>query len=174
MDGKAPSNSTVYRGTICDQTVRTNSNHELQVVLTVTVDAAVHSDQSGNAVTDPVDPVDRYVYLTISSNEDRLRIAMQQLSRLGFNHDDLARLHPDHEEFQSLVGREVFVVPRTSGERTYWNLWWPRSKAVDVQRIRELQQPLQSKIAAIQNEYRSAPITQHHHQATGAVVDPEE
>lgn len=145
--------AAVYAGRVIDQTVVESADTGLRLVLTVMLSAALNDPEDRAAGTGPVDsPREVEVWLTLPlDNEQRLKIAVDHLNRLGFEHDDVSRLHPDHDQFVSLIGKDVHVSCRIVGDRTYWNLRWPREK-LTLDRLQAGAGSLTGQIAALRRK----------------------
>jgi hypothetical protein len=121
----------LFRGSICDQLLTKNMNHDVQVIITVQIDARVLDEQDLRALVE-IPRFEREVYLTILPGTEQGRIAERNLDRLGVDEADIKRLHPDHADGISLIDKQVFVRCRVKGESTYWNLAWPRLKPTAI------------------------------------------
>lgn len=114
----------VFHGMVCDQILSRNRNDELQLVLTVKIEARLRDERNPRGDTEKIAAFERDVFLTFS-DDPRLRgITESNLKRLGFEESDVLKLHPDHPDFLSLLGKEVHVRCRVKGESVYWNLAW--------------------------------------------------
>jgi hypothetical protein len=122
----------VYKGSITDQTVCTRERDgevEVQIPFTVRITARLKDENNPGDGSEECPQHERQVLITIVENDaDRLRMALRDLERLGFADDDISRLHPEHPQFVSLVGREVHVRLKVVDDREYWNFAWPREK----------------------------------------------
>jgi hypothetical protein len=135
QDGK------VYQAQIIDQVVtKTNSEvPQVALVLQVKIKAKLKNDKNPGDGTEACPQLEREVRITfVEDDYDRLRMAVQNLERLGFADDDISRLHPEHPGFFSLLEKEVYVRKKTVNDTEYWNLAWPREKPKAVA-IGELQ-----------------------------------
>jgi hypothetical protein len=149
----------VYQARIIDQTIVTTDQGDPRLILSVRRTAKLKDGKSLAAGTEPCTPGECEVWLTFSvANETQLRIALTNLKRLGFEDDDVSRLHPDHPNTFNLVGTEVFVRSKTVGEFDYWNLVWPREQA-SLGRVQQAAASLQSRIDAMRNGRRNETST---------------
>jgi hypothetical protein len=131
MSNKLIDGDGVFIGSVVDQYLATTEYDELQLILTVEVKGRLHDSRDRSAGTEDVPREQREIRLTFSEaerSEIPTRISVQNLGRLGFTESDLSRLHPDHEEFYSLIGRDVHIRPRERDGVSYWNLCWPRTR----------------------------------------------
>ena len=85
----------------------------------------------------------------VPDDDDRLRMTLRDLERLGFMDNDLSRLHPEHPECFSLIEKDVYVRCKSVGDRSYWNLAWPAHRAMPVPLadLRQSTTSLQAKVA---------------------------
>jgi len=133
---------------VTDQTVTVADKGDTRIILTVHLLARPEDAQNPTEHTDDGAPQECEVWITLPADDDRrLAMAVRDLDRLGFVGDDVARLHPDHPQTVSLLGREVNVSRRVVGGYVYWNLAWPRRKATSVAEL-EAATTLKGKIAA--------------------------
>jgi len=151
-DNNAPqAASTVFKAKIIDQMVAVTTEGDTRVILTVRVHAQLKDAQDLASGAEPCPAKEHDVWLNIpSDDEPRLRMALRDLERLDFNDDDVSRLHPEHAETVSLVGKEVHVRCKVSGDYAYWNLVWPREKPKAVS-VAEFQQKTSKLTDAIRN-----------------------
>ena len=124
MDNNVIENGAVYQAKIVDQIVSRNRHDELQVVFTTEVSGKLTNERDPNCPVESVGTFERDVYLTFSGEEQRLRMALDHLKRLGFDESDVVKLHPDHPESVSMVGKEVRVRPKIIADVAYWNFAW--------------------------------------------------
>jgi hypothetical protein len=139
----------LFAGEIVDQTLSMNRNGELQVITSVRLTEEFHG---GKPVACDVSHCD--VYITAAADETRQRIARDQLELLDFTDRDLTRLHPDHPQSVSLIGRKVTVRARVKGEATYWNFARNRPRPIDFASA----QAAVAKLAGLQ-PVSDAPVT---------------
>lgn len=144
----------VYQAAITDQMVTRNKNGELQVVFTTRISAKVRDGLSQVDDPEPIEAFERDVFLTLSDDNEKLRMAMDHLDRLGFHEADISKLHPDHSEFVSFVGRQVYVRCRAKGDAAYFNFAWPRWRPAPagLDETRKTAATLQAKIEEIQRK----------------------
>jgi hypothetical protein len=127
----------------------------MRVVLTVRVTSEWKDPQDPAAGSEPCPPKEVEVWLGLPGDDDkRLRMALRDLGRLGFNDDDVSKLHPDHPQFCSLVGKDVHVRSKVLNGIEYWNLAWPRVK-VSLDKLREAAAPLKARISALRNKTKA-------------------
>jgi hypothetical protein len=141
--------NTVYRARIIDQSLTHSATGHLQVILTVLILArlADGEDLDSESIACP-EREEHEVWITIVPDDDnRLRMALRDLDRLGFQGDDIRRLHPDHNDPIRLVDKEVHVRMKTVNDHKYWNLCWPRSKP-KLAELEPLADSLKERIAA--------------------------
>lgn len=150
----------IYRATICDQTMTKNLDGDPQVVFTTRIDGKVRSGVNEDGQVDPIDVFERDVYLTFSKDEQKLRIAVNQLERLGFDDTNVAKLHPEHPEFFSVVNQAVYVRCRVKGDATYWNLAWPRrrAKVVGLEDMQTVAAGLQEEILNLRSKSQGGSV----------------
>jgi hypothetical protein len=148
LNNAAQMNDDVFEGEVVDQTVAHTYNDEPQVILTVRLRPRLNN--AANVDGGPEDRPADECEVTITFPEDnqaRLAMAVRDLERLGFDGDDISRLHPDAPDFYSLIGKQVHVRRKVLAGREYWNLAWPR-RPVDVEGLRAQAAALKDKIAA--------------------------
>jgi hypothetical protein len=96
--------------------------------------------------------MEREVWITFPANdENRLRIAISHMERLGFTDDDISRLHPEHPDCNRLVEKEIYVRHKLVGDREYWNLAWPREMS-GLDQTKEIAALVKTKIAALRQK----------------------
>jgi hypothetical protein len=142
----------LYGGEVTDQLLATGKAGEIQLILTVKVTAVVKDEKAPSESAVPCLPQEAEVWLNFSeTEEDRLRMSLRHLERLGFVDADLSKLHPEHPQCHLLVGARVHLRPRVIGDLTYWNLAWPRErpKQVAIGAIKGATEALAAHINAI-------------------------
>jgi hypothetical protein len=142
----------LYAGEITDQFLAPGKSGEVQLILTVKVTAVVKDVKAPTESAVPCPHQEVEVWLSFSETaEDRLRMSLRDLERLGFMEEDLLKLHPDHPECRLLVGAKVHVKSKVTGTLTYWNLAWPRErpKPVAIGAIKGATDALAARILAI-------------------------
>jgi hypothetical protein len=145
----------VCQGQIIDQMVTAIAQDDMRVVLTVRVTSELNDPQDQAAGREPCTPKEVEVWLNLAaSDEKRLRMTLRDLERLGFADDDLSKLHPDHPQFCSLVGKDVHVRCKVLNGIEYWNLAWPLVK-VSLDKLQEAAAPLKARIAALRNKTKA-------------------
>jgi hypothetical protein len=139
----------VFQATICDQVISNSLAGELQIVLTVGIAAKLDDPRDPLGPTRAVAPYERDVYLTMSDEPQRRSMVEADLTRLGIDPADVLRLHPDHPQSISLIGKGVHVQCRFRGTSVYWNLarFRPERRAVTLKEAELLlQRPQASSI----------------------------
>src|SRR5262245_33051890 len=93
----------IYKGSIVDQTVCTRERgggDDVQIALSVQITARLKDDNNPGGGTEECASHERQVTITLPTNDqERLRMAVRDVARLGFDHDDVAMLHPEHPQF---------------------------------------------------------------------------
>ncbi len=117
----------LYHGEIVDQMLSQSMDGDLQAIFAVRMTAKVVGSEAS-----PCDPFERDIFVTFAEDETRRKIAHGQIKRLGFTDPDLSRLHPDHPQAASMVGKRVMARAKVKGESTYWNFAWERPKPLDL------------------------------------------
>ncbi|MEQ8667533.1 MAG: hypothetical protein RIC12_00075 [Pirellulales bacterium] len=153
-------NGTVFEATICDQFVKRNWDDELQVVFTVKITGKLSEDGDETDRVEPVKAFERDVYITLSKDVQKLRIALDHLEKLGFADSDISKLHPDHAQFLSLIDKAVLVRCRVKGDKTYWNFAWPRqpAKPVALGETQTAAADLQKRIETLQSKSQAGGV----------------
>lgn len=152
----SPEDGSVYRGSIVDQAFTVLPEGGCRAILTVSLKGRL---KNGKVAADGVEEcpqVERDVWITFDSEEDwKLERAISDLERLGFKDDDISRLHCDHPEAVSLIGKEVHVRCK-AGKFEYWNLAWPQVKATsaEVKEAREAAARNRATIAQVRSRMR--------------------
>jgi hypothetical protein len=142
----------VYKATIIDQTMVTTEQGDTRVILTVRRTAKLKDGRDSAAGNEPCTPKEVEVWITLAADkETQFRIALDNLERLGFQDEDVTRLHPDHPEAFHLVNKEVYVRCKVVGDQEYWNLAWPREK-ISLDQLQQAAGPLNAKIAALRGQ----------------------
>src|SRR5262245_39274322 len=134
QDGK------VYRAKVVDQLITKSYNDELQLVLGIKLLAALKNSKNTSDGTEECPQLEREVLITfVEDDSERLRMAVRDLERLGFDDSDITRLHPDHPNHVSLLQKEAYVRMRENNGNEYWNLAWPRErpKPLPVNELRQ-------------------------------------
>src|SRR5262249_28967934 len=126
LNRPASEGGNVYKATIIDQLLARSPRGELQLVLTVKITAKLRDGKKPSEGHDECPPQEQEVLITFAEDKGRLHMALRDLERLGFSDSDVSKLHPDHDEFVSFVGREVHVRQRWHNDLPYWNFVWPR------------------------------------------------
>jgi hypothetical protein len=106
-------------------------------------------DRSAGTVPCPAEECEVWITLALD-NDTQLRIALENLKKLGVAEEDIARLHPEHPEPISLVGKKVCVRIKNAGGNDYWNLAWPREK-LSMGTLSQAVSTVQAKLAAARN-----------------------
>jgi hypothetical protein len=126
----------------------------MQLILTVKVLGKLRNERNAAEGVEPCPPAEVEVRITFAEDdEQRLRMAIRDLQGLGFTHDDISLLHPDHQNFVSLVGKEIWMRMRVVGGVAYWNLAWP-PEIVGGEPLRNAASSLMSKIAAVKRKQK--------------------
>jgi hypothetical protein len=142
----------VFCAQIIDQGMASTADGDLQLVLTVRIHCELNDPQDVSAGVKECAPLEREVKLTfIADNDNRLRMAVRDLDRLGFSGDDICQLHPDHPQTHSLSGRNIHVRRKIVNGVEYFNLAWPGEKPgpVAVDELQDKAKELASRIAAV-------------------------
>ncbi len=158
----------VFIGSVSDQYLATTEYGDLQLILTIDITGRLRDPGDRGAGTEDAPQEQREIRLTFSDDEGRampMRISVENLCRLGFADSDLSRLHPDHAEFHSLLGRDVHIRPREKGGVTYWNLAWPssRPRPAPLDAVVDRMPGLRRRVEQIQ---ANADVTSASHRAT--------
>jgi hypothetical protein len=152
-DGKA------YKAKVVDQMLSINAKGEAVVILTVRVLAKLANDRNPGDGTVPCTQRERQVWIALGADDDRLRMAIRDLEKLGVVDDDISRLHPEHPDFFSLLEKEVCVRMKVINDLEYWNLAWPREKPkpVAVEAVQQAAESLRGRIAAARQQLKEGP-----------------
>jgi hypothetical protein len=142
----------IYEARIIDQDVCTSTDR-MQVILTICIQAALRDDPTPEASTEECPEGEREVWITLDPNDqDRLRMALNNLERLGFHDEDINRLHPEHEHCFSLIGRVIHVRMKVKDGFEYWNLASPKARRVPVGALSKVTDPIKEKIGALKRK----------------------
>lgn len=122
----------VYRAEIMRQSIDLDGAGNKRLILTVRLRAKLRDPWNPSRGADDCPIADEEVWITVvPDNPTRMRFAARDLDQLGLADHDISRLHPQHPELHCLVGRQVYVRPRSSHGAEYWNLmWFEKSKSV--------------------------------------------
>jgi hypothetical protein len=142
----------VYLAKIVDQKVAMSGRGELQVILTILILAQLKNEANAAEGTVPCAQAEREVRITfVADDQQRLRMAVRDLERLGFGDTDISRLDPLHPEYFALVGKDVYVRMRVVKSIEYWNLSWP-SERLSGDMLMGAADALKAKIAAAKDK----------------------
>lgn len=142
----------IYAAEVVDQIVTTTTDDLPQVIVTVCITGRLRSERNPAAGTDPCTRSEVEVKVTFAP--DRVEWATRDLESLGFDDTDISRLHPDHPEHASLLGREVHVRMKVVGDRQFWNLVRLR-QPTPIAALRQAAQGLADSIAAVKERAKS-------------------
>jgi hypothetical protein len=154
-NGRSPQSSDdspVFQASVIDQMVSITPDGDPRLVLSVTIVSRLKNPQDPAAGYEPHPSMECEVWVTLAgADERRLGMALRDLKRLGFDGDDVSRLHPEHPQSFSLLGKSVLVRPRVVGGIEYWNLFWPRVKSqpAGLSRLQETAVCLKEKITSL-------------------------
>jgi hypothetical protein len=141
----------VYQAKVIDQMVTRNRDDDLVVIITVALVGKLRNPKNPSDGTEDCPRAEKEVWVAfVDDDENRLRMAVRDMERLGFTDDDVSRLHPEHPQSFRLLDKEVLVRCRILDGNEYWNFAWPREKPAPVE-VTELQgraASLKEKIAA--------------------------
>jgi hypothetical protein len=142
----------VYRGGITDQVLARSARDEVQLILTVSLTGKLKNEKDPGEGTEPCPLTEREVRITfIDDDGQRLRMAVRDLERLGYDDDDVSRLAPDHPRCFGLLNRQVHVRMRVVQNAEYWNLAWPR-EVLRGDELKGAAASLQSRIEALKQK----------------------
>jgi hypothetical protein len=164
----------VYHAVITAQTFLVAYLHETPIMRLALSIKVLGGRQEGGAtgariVKEP--PEERVVVLLFPRAPSLLARTLGELEQLGFDDDDITRLHPDHLDCYTLVGRKVRVRVTLLGGREWWRLVWLPGKVLTLDSLSRLAEPLKTRIAALRgsaptrdssNRRRSAPPADQH------------
>jgi hypothetical protein len=158
----------IFSGSVVDQFLAETEYGDLQLILTIDVTSRLRDPRDRGAGTEDVPREQHETRLTFSETErgeKATQISIKNLGRFGFTGTDFSRLHPDHEDFYSLIGRDVHIRPREKDGVTYWNLAWPRSRPrpAPLDDVVERMPGLRRRVEQIQ---ANADVTSASHRAT--------
>jgi hypothetical protein len=159
-NGDAYEDGQVFKAQIIDQMVTYNPKGEAVVLLTVKVLAKLANDRNPGDGTVPCPQRERLVWLALpEDDDDRLRMAVRDLERMGFADDDVSRLHPEHPTCFSVIEKEVHVRIKVINDLEYWNLAWPREKPkpVAVEELKKATESLKGRVAAARQRLKEGP-----------------
>jgi hypothetical protein len=143
-----PEDPVVFKAKIIDQALATSGRGETQLVLTVMLVACLMNPKNPDDGADPCRPQEHEVLISFpEDDEQRLRMAVRDLERLGFEDVNVDRLHPEHADHFTLTGKEVCVRRKVVGGAEYWNLVWPRA-VLHGDEVKGATASLAAKIAA--------------------------
>jgi hypothetical protein len=121
---------SVYSGVITKQVFGITKAEVPQVVFTVKLDGKLMNPRRPGAGTLPAPDVQADIVVQFpADNEQRLLISLENMSRLGFDSDNLELLNNAVPGHVSFVGKKVFLAPkaqmRNEEEVIYWNFRFP-------------------------------------------------
>ena len=153
---RAAADNSVYAATILDQTLVDGTRRGTCVILTVSIAGQLRDHRNPAAGTIASQPEEREIWISLPDDDDeRLAWGLRDLERLGFDGNDIGRLHPDDPDAVLFKGKQIFVRKRVVGGREFVNLYWPRQRA-DLGTIKSRSEPLNAKITALRAKQASA------------------
>lgn len=129
--GRSYEHDAVYKSTVRDQnTVKKKKDGTLAVVLTLKLEGKLknkYDPSKGMEVLPEDKQVGKEVWLNLSGST--LEKSFTYLRSMGFESHQVNRLKPDHPQFHSLLGKEVYLKCAYSDdkfnpgtEKEWWNI----------------------------------------------------
>ena len=150
----------VYKGKVKEQIFGEGKEGIAQVSLMVNTLGRLTNARNPDSPLAACEATEVEVRLAFDPSRDEgLRIALDQLERLGFSDlDNLDQLHPEHPQHHSFVGQEVHISPKEYKDSLVWNLRFPRrvsTTAVDKAKAAALSRQVGPQLkAAIEAQQR--------------------